>query len=155
MNRDARTRGGRGEARGPDAVGGPRRRRVNTEAPRRFTTPRYLGRCLTYGRDFLARRPFSHRRPRNDDTRDVRPTERRRKLQTRLRTRDENLAFRESCFRTDIFYIRRHLLLLFIIIFIFFLLFIISFFYEIQLLRNYILFQHPRHFSEPFLPSFK
>lgn len=41
---------GRGEEPGADAVGGPRRRRVNTEAPRRFTTPRHLGRCLTYPR---------------------------------------------------------------------------------------------------------
>lgn len=40
----------RDEERGLDAVGGPRRRRVNTEAPRRFTTPRYHGRCLTYPR---------------------------------------------------------------------------------------------------------
>lgn len=40
----------RDEERGPDAVGGPRRRRVNTKAPRRFTTPRYHGRCLTYPR---------------------------------------------------------------------------------------------------------
>lgn len=40
----------RDEEQGPDAVGGPRRRRVNTEAPRRFTTPRYHGRCLTYPR---------------------------------------------------------------------------------------------------------
>lgn len=31
-------------------VGLRRRRRVNTKAPRRFTTPRYLGRCLTYPR---------------------------------------------------------------------------------------------------------
>jgi len=38
----------RDEEQGLDAVGGPRRRRVNTEAPRRFTTPRYHGRCLTY-----------------------------------------------------------------------------------------------------------
>jgi len=38
------------EESGADAVGGPRRCRVNTEAPRRFTMPRHLGRCLTYPR---------------------------------------------------------------------------------------------------------
>lgn len=36
------------EGRGSYAVGGLRHRRVNTKAPRRFTTPRYHGRCLTY-----------------------------------------------------------------------------------------------------------
>lgn len=48
--------------------------RVNTEAPRRFTTPRYLGRCLTYPRLSGTRTIFA--RPaawRNDDTRDVEP----------------------------------------------------------------------------------
>lgn len=33
-----------------DAVGGPRRLRVNTKAPRRFTTPPAYGPCLTYPR---------------------------------------------------------------------------------------------------------
>lgn len=89
------------EERGSDTVGGPRHRRVNTKAPRRFTTPPVPRPLFNLSETFWHTGHF-HCRPRNDDTRYVDPRrlsrrlarrhrwqKRRSKLQTHFRMSDD------------------------------------------------------------------